>query len=424
MKTLRRVSFIGLLVVVLVFGVGAGVLLDRGVAAANAASGAAETSNQLNVPLIQEAWNAIQGHYVDRSAVISTTLTYGAISGMVSALGDTGHSVFLSPEMVKAEQNYTQGQFEGIGAEVQSKDGNVVIVAPISGSPAQKAGIRPGEIIAKVDGQDVTGLTLEQVVSKILGPAGTKVTLTLRDPATGQTRDLTITRARIEVAPVAWQFLPGSKVAHVQISAFSTGVSADLQKALADAQKQGATALIVDLRNNPGGLLDGAVGVASQFLNGGNVLLEKDAQGKETPVAVESNVPKTNLPMVVLINGGTASASEIVAGAIQDAGRAKLVGETTFGTGTVLNEFPLSDGSALMLAVQEWLTPQGRVIWHTGITPDVTVAQPANGTILIPDQEKGMTPAQFQASGDAQLLAAFNLVTGRQSQQAMNFNSR
>jgi carboxyl-terminal processing protease len=413
MKTLRRISFIGLLLVVLVFGMSGGILLDRAATSVAASPDAVEPAAQLNFPLIREAWDTIQKHYVDRSAVDSAHLTYGALSGMVSALGDTGHSVFLSPEMVKQEHNYTQGQFEGIGAEVQQKDGNVLIVAPMDGSPAQKAGVRPREIIAKVDGQDMSGLTLEQVVSHVLGPAGSKVTLTLRDPETGLTRDVIITRARIDVAPVTWQFLPGSKIAHVRIAAFSQGVSADLQKALADAQKQGATALIVDLRNNPGGLLDGAVGVTSQFLKDGNVLLEKDAQEKTTPVAVKGKLPKTDLPMVVLINAGSASAAEIVAGAIQDAQRAKLMGEPSFGTGTVLTEFPLSDGSALMLAVQEWLTPKGRVIWHQGIAPDVEVMQPANVATLLPDQEKGMTVDQLRASGDAQLLAAFDMLNRR-----------
>lgn len=413
MRALRRISFLALFLVVLVVGLSGGILLDRAVLSAAASPDAADSAAQPNFSLIREAWGAIQDHYVDRSAVVSTQLTYGALSGMVNALGDTGHSVFLSPEMVKQQHSYTSGQFEGIGALVREKDGAVVIVAPMDGSPAQKAGVQPGEIIAAVDGQDTTGLTLEQVVSHVLGPAGSQVTLTLRDPETGVARQVLITRAKIDMAPVTWRFLPGSKIAHVRIAAFSQKVSADLQKALADAQQQGATALVVDLRNNPGGLLDGAVGVASQFLKDGDVLLEKDAQGKTTSVAVKANVRKTDLPMMVLINEGSASAAEIVAGAIQDAGRARLVGQPTFGTGTVLTEFPLSDGSSLMLAVQEWLTPKGRVIWHQGITPDIAVAQPVHVATLLPEQEKEMTPDQFRASGDAQLLAAFDLLNGQ-----------
>jgi carboxyl-terminal processing protease len=165
----------------------------------------------------------------------------------------------------------------------------------------------------------------------------------------------------------------------------------------------------LDLRNDPGGLLDEAIGVASQFLKQGNVLLEKDAQGHVTPVPVKPDGQATDVPTVVLINAGTASAAEIVAGALQDAGRATVLGETSFGTGTVLNEFHLSDGSALLLATQEWLTPNGRVIWHQGITPDVPVALPRNATPLLPEAERGMTPAEVQNSGDEELLKALEL---------------
>ncbi len=407
-----RLSLSAVILFVFLLGMASGTLLDRYVVAAPAVPPSGQGGNQLNIPLIQQAWNLIQQHYVDRQAVNGAQLTYGAVGGMVNALGDTGHTVFLSPTEVKQEQNYTQGYFEGIGAEVETKDGQVVIVTPLDGSPAQRAGVRPGDIIAKVNGKDTTGQTLEQVVSAILGPAGTQVKLTLFDPKTNQTREVTITRQRIVVPPVTWQFVPGTKIAHVRVAEFSQTVVTDLQQALAEAQKQGATGTILDLRNDPGGLLDGAVGVASQFLQGGNVLEEKDAQGRITPVPVKADVPKTGLPAVVLVNQGTASAAEIVAGALQDAGRAKVIGETTFGTGTVLNEFPLSDGSALMLAVQEWLTPKGRTIWHQGITPDVVVALPANVTPVVPEAEKTLTPAQLQSSGDTQLQRAVQLLTG------------
>jgi carboxyl-terminal processing protease len=215
---------------------------------------------------------------------------------------------------------------------------------------------------------------------------------------------------------VTWQQLPGTTIAHLRITAFSQGISQELQKALTDIQKQGMTAVILDLRNDPGGLLDEAVNTASQFLSSGNVLEEKNAQGRITPVPVKPKGMATDLPMVVLINGGTASAAEITAGALQDAHRATLVGETTFGTGTVLNEFHLSDGSALLLATEEWLTPAGRVIWHKGIAPDVTVSLPANTAPLIPEAERGMTTDQLHASGDEQLLRAMDVLSPPASQ--------
>jgi carboxyl-terminal processing protease len=411
-RWLRLLGMLGLILLALVLGLAGGVLLDRQVWFAIAPPSNIPADATSNFQLMAEAWNVIQQIYVDRTALQPSLLTYGAISGMVDALGDTGHSRFLTPQMVKEQNNFTQGQFEGVGAEVQMKDGHVVIVAPIDDSPAQRAGLRPGEIILKVNGEDVTGLPLDQAVGRILGPAGTSVTLTILNPNTGRTQDVTLVRARIALHNVTWESLPGTKVAHVRIAAFSQGVTQDLQEALADIQQQGLTGLILDLRNDPGGLLDEAVGTASQFLKGGTVLLEKDAQGQTTPVAVQAGGVAPDIPMVVLVNGGTASAAEIVSGALQDAQRATLVGETTFGTGTVLGEFRLSDGSALLLATEEWLTPSGRVIWHQGISPDVIVSLPPDVAPLHPTAERDMTPAQLQSSGDVQLSRALDLLAG------------
>jgi carboxyl-terminal processing protease len=200
-------------------------------------------------------------------------------------------------------------------------------------------------------------------------------------------------------------------VVHVRIAGFSQGVTRDLQQALTALEQQGLTHVVLDLRNNPGGLLNEAVATASQFLSGGTVLLVRDAHGTTTPVPVQKQGVAPGLPLVVLINQGTASAAEIVAGALQDAHRAVLVGETTFGTGTVLKPFPLSDGSALMLAIEEWLTPNGRVIWHQGIAPDVVVSLTPPAIPLLPETERTVTAAQLQASDDAQLLRAVDLVT-------------
>jgi carboxyl-terminal processing protease len=364
-----------------------------------------------NFQLMVDAWTLIHQNYVDQPAVKDDTLTYGAISGMVDSLGDTGHSRFLSPDMVKSEQQLTNGSFEGIGAEVQMKDDHVVIVAPIEGSPAQKAGVQPGDIILKVDGVDVTGQTLQAVVTRILGPAGTKVTITLQNPDSKAIRDLTITRAKITVENVTWNMVPGTTIAHIHISAFSNGVTQQLKTALRAMQAQGATGLVLDLRDDPGGLLSESIGVTSQFLSSGSVLEEKDVKGAIHQVPVQSGGLATDIPMVVLINQGTASAAEIVSGAIQDAKRATLVGDVTFGTGTVLEQFPLPDQSAMLLATQEWLTPKGRVIWHQGIAPDQAIPLPSGTNPLFPTAERGLSAAQVQSSGDAQLLKALQLLS-------------
>ena len=416
----RLLGCLGMVIAILLLlgaGLVGGVALDRQVMAEYVPADNVPPDAVADFQLMAEAWNTIHKSYVDRPAIQAQALTYGAIGGMVAALGDTGHSRFLSPEMVQTQHNFTTGQFEGIGAYVEMKEGHVVIVSPMDGSPAQQAGLHPGDIILKVDGENVTSLPVDQVVSRILGSAGTTITLTILSPGTEQTRDVTLVRAKITLQNVTWRPLPGTQIAHVRIVAFSQGATEDLKKALGEIQHQGMTGIILDLRSNPGGLLSEAVGTASQFLEGGNVLLEQDAQGEITPVPVVERGQVPNLPLVVLVDPGTASAAEIVSGALQDAGRAELVGETTFGTGTVLNEFSLSDGSALLLATEEWLTPEGRLIWHQGIAPDVQLAMPQGTSPLLPEAEVGMTSEQVQNSGDAQLLGALELLSQSVGQQ-------
>jgi carboxyl-terminal processing protease len=313
--------------------------------------------------------------------------------------------------MVRLEREQLQGSFEGIGAYLEIRDGRVTIVSPIDGSPAQAAGIEPGEVIQKIDGEETAGLTLDQCVARIRGPAGTQVTLTILNPETQDSREITLTRARIEEVKVSWVRLPGTDTALLRVVSFSDGVTEDLQAALGEIRRQGLGTVVMDLRNNPGGLLAEAIGVASQFLDSGNVLLRRDSKGEVTAIPVLGGGAAVDLGLVVLINQGSASAAEIVSGALQDAKRALLVGETTFGTGTVLSTLPLTDGSALMLATQEWLTPSARVIWHRGIEPDVPVEPAQSGTILTPDQAAEMTPEELEASGDTQLLEALRLLT-------------
>jgi carboxyl-terminal processing protease len=406
----RRIFWvIGLFVIGIVLGVVGGVFLDRQVLTAFVPLKNIPANAASEFKLMAEAWNTIERFYVERSAVKPLPLTFGAISGMVDALGDTGHSRFLTPEMVKVERNFALGHFVGIGIEVQLKGGHVVIVAPLDDSPAQRAGLQAGDMILKVNGQDVTGLPLDQVVGRISGKAGTSVSLTILRPGTNRMQNVILIRASITIHNVTWSHLPGTAIAQVRIAGFSEGVTKDLKEALKNIQEKRLKGILLDLRNNPGGLLEEAVSTASQFLRSGNVLLEKNAEGKITPVPVQPGGLATNIPMVVLINGGTASAAEIVSGALKDAHRAILIGETTFGTGTVLSQFFLTDGSALLLAVEEWLTPDGQVIWHKGITPNQVVALPAGISPLFPKAEREMTPAQLRASRDDQLLRAVDL---------------
>lgn len=361
--------------------------------------------------LMAEAWNAIHQHYVDQAAVQPKPLTYGAISGMVAALGDVDHSTFLSPEMIQQEEQFTQGQYKGIGVEVKIKNGQVTVVTPLDGSPAQKAGLKPGDVILAVDGNTIAGLGLRQVVKQIAGPVGTTVSLRILDPSTGNIRKVTVARANITVNPVTWDRIPDTGIVHLRIAAFSENATKNLKTALERIDQEKPVGIILDLRNNPGGLLNNAVSTASQFLPKGNVLLEKNVKGQIKDVPVQKGGLALHVPMVGLINGGTASAAEIVAGALQAHGRARLVGTQTFGTGTVLQRFPLSDGSALLLAVEEWLTPDGKTIWHKGIAPDVTVQLPSGAAPLFPMEQQHMTLQQIQ-SRDKQLTEAIRLLSG------------
>jgi carboxyl-terminal processing protease len=363
--------------------------------------------------LMAEAWNVIHTHYVDQKAVKRTPLTYGAISGMVAALGDVDHSTFLTPDMIKQEEAFTKGEYKGIGAEIRMKNGQVTIVTPLDGSPAQKAGLKPGDVIIAVDGQDIAGLGLRQVVKKITGPVGTKVSLRILDATTGKIREVTLQRDNIKENPISWDRISGTGVAHLRIAAFSENTTKNLKAAIEAIEKGKATGIILDLRNNPGGLLKSAISAASQFLQKGNVLLEKNAEGRIKNVPVQKGGVALHIPMVSLINRGTASAAEIVAGALQAHGRAKLLGTKTFGTGTVLREFPLSDGSALMLAVEEWLTPKGETIWHKGINPDLVVQLPSDVAPLFPVQQPYTTLQQVRQSRDRQLMDAIGLLTGK-----------
>ena len=374
------------------------------------AMGCASSRHEPDFDLMGQAWDTIHEEYVNRRALESKELTYGAISGMVDALGDTGHSTFLTPDMVKELRHIERGEFKGVGIEIQMKNGRVVVVAPVDDSPAQKAGVHAGDVILKVAGEDVSDWPLSRVVERISGRSGTKVTLTLQDPRDNHTRQVTMTRASIKLHEVTWNPLPETKLAHVRVATFDAGVTRDLRKALTDIQAQGMAGIVLDLRDNPGGLLDEAVGVASQFLKEGNVLLAKDAKGRIEPVPVDKDGVALTLPVVVLINQGTASAAEIVAGALRDGNRAQLVGEASFGTGTVLQQFRLSDGSALLLAVEEWLTPKGESFWHKGIEPEQVVTLPPESTPLLPAGEKEMTAAQLHASPDLQLLKAITVL--------------
>jgi carboxyl-terminal processing protease len=359
-----------------------------------------------DIGLLWEAIDVIRDNYVDRSVLEPTTnLTYGMLDGLIRALGDAGHSSFMTPDQVREASEDLSGSFSGIGAFLGERGGSPIIVSVISGSPADEAGLRSGDAIVEIDGEAAEELSVEDVVTLVRGPAGSTVRLTVLHPGEVTPVEVPIVRDVIEVPPVAWAMVPGTKAAMVRIIQFSEGTVDQLQTALAEAKAAGATSVVLDLRNDPGGLVDEAVGVASTFIPDGVVYIREDADGEQIPVHIRDE-PRTDLPMVVLIDFGSASSAEIVTGALQDQDRAKAIGTRTYGTGTVLNEFSLSDGSAIRLGVEQWLTPKGRHIFPSGIEPDIEVALDPEVLPLEPVDLESMSPAQLLASGDAQLLRA------------------
>lgn len=357
-----------------------------------------------------QVWNIVQRSFVDKEALEPTQMTYGAIQGMLNALGDEGHTAFLSPEDVARHQTDISGTYSGIGAQIGVREGLPVIVAPFDGSPAAEAGVKAGDIIIEVDGEDVTTMPLRDIVDRIRGEAGTEVTLTLLRPEESKSLEISITRGEIDSPTATWGMLPGTKVALIRLSRFSADATDEITEALREAEEAGATALVVDVRGNPGGLLEQAIKVTSQFLEDGNVLQQEDAEGNRKAYPVEPDGIATDIPMVVLINRGTASSSEIFAGAMQDHERAQVVGETTFGTGTVLEPFPLDDGSLLMLGTSQWLTAEGRLIRKNGIEPDVMVEIPIETEIITPERARTMTVEELLESDDLQVLKALELL--------------
>ena len=359
-----------------------------------------------------EAWYLVHEKYVDQDNVNNERMTQGAILGMLSTLGDLGHTTYLTRGEVKRLQESLKGELEGIGATIALRKQGPTIVQTMPKSPARLAGLKAGDVIVQVDSKTVNNTTSRQQLEQhVRGPAGSTVHLKVLRGDPPKAVEFDIERAKVDVPDVAWQMLPNAPFAHVAIRSFGEHTDEQLRDALAAARKDRAKGLILDLRGNPGGLKEQAVKVTSEFLKAGEVVfIEKDAHGKTTPIPAKPDGVAQDIPLCVLINDGTASSAEILAGAIQDYQRGKLIGEPTFGTGTVLREYKLSDGSAVLLAVDQWLTPKERQIWHKGIAPDIKEDLPSGTSILLPESGTKLSAKALAGSKDTQLLKAIEVL--------------
>jgi carboxyl-terminal processing protease len=320
--------------------------------------------------LYWEAWNLVEEDFYAELPDTKTQV-YGSIRGMLAALGDP-NSFFIEPPDREIEEAQFQGRYGGIGAEYTMRNGYLVVMTAFEDTPASRAGIRPGDIIVAVDGAEVFGLSQNEAILLIRGPVGSKVELTIRREGEPEPLIFQLTREEIEPPTVTWE-LKEEGIGYLKLSFFSQRTSEELRHAIVQLQSQGATRLILDLRNNPGGLIGAAVDVASQFIDTGVILYQRDAQGNDQPFPAKEGGLATETPLAVLVNGGTASAAEIVAGALRDHQRALLIGEKTFGKGSIQTVHELSDRSSIHVTTAHWLTPQDHEIEGAGLIPDLEV---------------------------------------------------
>ena len=324
---------------------------------------------------IWEVWAILTREHVDRSELEPEAFTEAAIRGMLDALGDP-HTNYVRPEAFEIESGDLQGKFEGIGANVSMRlDGKLQIVAPIKGSPAEAAGLRPADVILEVDGVSIVGLSLLEAVARIRGPRGSTVNLLVQHLGSLDPEHVFVVRDVIPLESVLLRSEPGDRIAHIRITSFYRNTAENLADSVREAIDGGAEALILDVRDNPGGLLQSVVDVTSQFLDEGLVLYEVDGAGRRTNWKVGDTGETIDVPMVVLTNEFSASASEILAGALQDYERATVVGATTYGKGSVNVLRRLSNDGGLYVTFARWFTPLGRPIEGEGVTPDIEVSE-------------------------------------------------
>ena len=366
------------------------------------------TEDREGIALYAEALKVVKEGYINQKAIDPQKQTYGAIKGMLGSLEDRGHTSFLTPEEAEKNRERYSGKQVGIGVRLENDNDKVVVLDTIDGSPAQEAGVKPGDALVTINGESVRGMNIVEVADKLEGSEGSPVKLTaLRG---GEEHEFSLERVKLTVPAVSWNLIPGTHVAHLRLGSFSEDSSAEFEDAVSEARDNGAERFVLDLRDNSGGWVEQAEKIAARFLPARSVIyVQKDAAGREEEVTVPEDNRPLDVPLVVLVNVGSASSAEILAGSLKDNGRARVVGGKTFGAGTMLEERPLSDGSAIMLATAQWLTPNRDPIQGSGIEPDVKGGLEEGQKPRPPDQLRGLSRKETFAH-DAQLKRAFEVL--------------
>ena len=381
----RRFWMLGPMVMVALLS---GVLIGKGWERTGHAT---ETYEELRT--FSEVLTQVQKNYVDDTKV--KDLVQGAIRGMLSTLDP--HSAYMTPEMYKEMQVETKGEFGGVGIQIGVKENRLAVIAPIDGTPAHRAGIKAGDYITKVNDESTKDLSLMDAVQKMRGPKGTKVNLTIQRDGAADPLQFTLVRDTIKIESVKSKVM--ENIGYVKLTQFQEATGRDLGRVLKQFKDQKVQSTILDLRNNPGGLLTAAVEVSEQFLpNGKLVVYTKGRESKKDEWFAKGRDQMDDSPMIILVNEGSASASEIVAGALQDYGRAVIVGTTSFGKGSVQTILPLGDGSGLRLTTAKYYTPKGRSIQSTGITPDIVIKPQPATTVAKAEGKPGDKEADGKAS--------------------------
>jgi carboxyl-terminal processing protease len=343
-----------------------------------------EDKGTLDFSLFWKVWDTLNAAYFDKAKLIPANMVYGAIEGMVSAIGDP-YTVFLPPDENKVVQEDLKGTFEGVGIQIGFKGNQLAVIAPLPGSPAEEVGIKAGDFIMGIKDEEkgietgTVGMSLTDAVEAIRGPAGSKVTLSLLREGSDEPIVVEVTRAAIEIPSVELSFEEEGRVAHLRLLKFGGETNAEWEVAVAEILKRPeVTGIVLDLRNNPGGYLQGAVDIAGDFLKTGKVVVIEERAGVKDEYVVEEVGRFLSTPLVVLVNEGSASASEILAGAIKDNKRGKIVGEVTFGKGTIQEPQQVNGGAGLHITIARWLTPNETWVNDTGLKPDVEVTDDPN----------------------------------------------